>query len=63
MASAYGEATFSDSSGGGSFWGMLSAGATLAVSKDFQWDFEVGKILGHSSSAWQETVRFRWKLF
>ena len=62
--SAYSEATVSVSTAGSSTYsGLLGGGATLALSKTFQWDFEIGKVIGHSTSAWQETLRFTWRLF
>jgi hypothetical protein len=61
--SGYGEATFATSTAGtSSTWGTLNGGATLAVSDNFQWDFEIGRVLGPSARAWVETLRFRWKL-
>ena len=62
--SAYAEATASLSTAGSSTdGGLLAAGATLSLSKNFLWDFEVGKVLGHSATGWQETLRFQWRLF
>ena len=60
---AYAEATLSESTAGSkSFAGTLGGGATLSVSKDFQWDFEESKVLGPGKSAWTEVLRFRWKI-
>lgn len=61
--SAYGETTLSDSTAGSkTFAGTLGGGATLAVSRAFEWDFEVSRVLGSGRSAWTEVLRFRWKL-
>ena len=61
--SAYGEATLSDSTEGSSTaLGTFGGGATLSVSKAFEWDFEVSRVLGPGRNAWTETLRFRWKL-
>lgn len=60
---AYAESTLSVSTAGtSSFSGTIGGGATLAVSKNFKWDFEVSKVLGPARSAWQEVLRFEWKL-
>ncbi len=60
---AYAETTLSDSTAGSStFSGTLGAGATLSVSRNFQWDFEASRVLGSGRSAWAETLRFRWKI-
>ncbi len=60
---AYAEATLSDSTAGSSsFAGTLGGGATLSVSKNFQWDFEESKVLGSGRSSWTEVLRFRWKI-
>jgi hypothetical protein len=60
---AYAEATLATSTAGSaSTWGSLNAGATLAASGNFQWDFEVGRVLGPSARSWVQTLRFRWKL-
>ena len=61
--SAYAEATLSDSTAGSStFAGTVGAGATLATSKFFEWDFEASKVLGPGRSAWAEVIRFRWRI-
>jgi hypothetical protein len=60
---AYVETTLSDSTAGSStFAGTFGGGATLSISKDFQWDFEASRVLGSGRSAWAETLRFRWKI-
>jgi hypothetical protein len=60
---AYAEATLSDSTAGSSsFAGTAGGGATLSISKGFQWDFEVSKVLGPGRSSWTEVLRFRWKI-
>jgi hypothetical protein len=60
---AYAEATLSDSTEGSStFAGTAGGGATLSVSKNFEWDFEVSRVLGPGRSAWSEVLRFRWKI-
>jgi Putative MetA-pathway of phenol degradation len=60
---AYAEATLSDSTAGSStFAGTFGGGATLSISKDFQWDFEASRVLGSGRSAWAEVLRFRWKI-
>jgi hypothetical protein len=60
---AYAETTLSDSTAGAAtFAGTAGGGATLAISKNFEWDFEVSKVLGSGRSAWAEVLRFRWKL-
>jgi hypothetical protein len=59
----YLETTLSDSTAGSSsFAGTIGGGATLSVSKNFQWDFEESKVLGPGRSAWAEVLRFRWKI-
>jgi hypothetical protein len=59
----YGEATFGSSTGGSSSsWGTLNAGATLSASNNFQWDYEIGRLIGPSATQWTQTLRFRWKL-
>jgi hypothetical protein len=61
--SGYGEATLATSTAGStSSYGTLNAGATLSMSSNFQWDYEIGCVLGPSASAWVQTLRFRWKL-
>jgi hypothetical protein len=60
---AYVETTLSDSTAGSSTaTGTLGAGATLSLSKNFQWDLEVSRVLGSGRSAWAEELRFRWRL-
>jgi hypothetical protein len=60
---AYAEATLSDSTAGSAtFAGTFGGGATLSISKDFQWDFEASRVLGSGRSAWAEVLRFRWKI-
>ena len=61
--SGYAEATLGTSTAGsGSSWGTLNAGATLSASSNFQWDYEIGRVLGPSARSWVQTLRFRWKL-
>ena len=43
--------------------GTVGGGATLSLSKNFQWDFEVSKVVGTGRNAWAEELRFRWMLF
>jgi hypothetical protein len=63
MIGAYAEVTLSLSTAGGSSdTGTLGGGATLSVSKNFQWDFEVSKVIGQGENAWTEVLRFRWKI-
>ena len=60
---AYTEATLSDSTGGSStFTGTVGAGATLSLSKNFEWDLEASRVLGQGRNAWAETLRFRWRI-
>ncbi len=60
---AYAETTLSESTAGGStFSGTVGGGATLSVSKVFQWDVEASRVLGSGRSAWTEVLRFRWKI-
>jgi hypothetical protein len=60
---AYAEATLGLSTAGSSSdTGTVGAGATLSVSKDFQWDFEVSKVIGPGRNQWTEVLRFRWKI-
>jgi hypothetical protein len=60
---AYVESTLSESTAGSStFAGTVGAGATLSVSKAFEWDFEASRVLGSGRSAWAEVLRFRWKI-
>ena len=61
--SAYGEATLQGSTGGSETdLGTLGGGATFSLSKNFEWDFEVSKVLGQGRNSWAEVLRFRWKL-
>ena len=63
MLGGYAETTVGTSSDSTSAsYGTMGAGATLAVSKYFQWDVEVSRILGRSQAGWMEVLRFRWKL-
>jgi hypothetical protein len=63
MVAAYAEATLSLSTAGASSdTGTFGGGATLSVSKNFQWDFEVSKVIGQGENAWTEVLRFRWKI-
>lgn len=60
---AYAEATLSLSTAGGSTdTGTFGAGATLSISKNFQWDVELSKVIGQGQNAWTEVLRFRWKI-
>jgi hypothetical protein len=60
---AYAETTLSESTAGSStFAGTVGGGATLSVSKAFEWDVEASRVLGSGRSAWTEVIRFRWKL-
>jgi hypothetical protein len=60
---AYAEITLSDSTAGTSTaTGTMGAGATLSVSKNFQWDFEMSRVIGSGRNDWAEELRFRWKL-
>jgi len=60
---AYAETTLSESTAGSdSFAGTLGGGATLSLSKDFQWDLEVSRVLGSGRNSWAEALRFRWRL-
>lgn len=60
---AYAETTLSASTAGSSsFAGTVGGGATLSISKNFQWDFEASRVLGSGRSAWAEVLRFRWKI-
>jgi len=60
---AYAESTLSVSTAGtSSFSGTLGAGATLAVSRNFKWDFEISRVLGAARSQWTEVLRFVWRL-
>jgi hypothetical protein len=60
---AYAEATLGLSTAGSSSdTGTMGAGATLSLSKDFQWDFEVSKVIGPGRNQWTEVLRFRWKI-
>jgi Putative MetA-pathway of phenol degradation len=60
---AYAEATLGlSTAGSASDTGTLGAGATLSISKDFQWDLEVSKVIGPGRNQWAEVLRFRWKI-
>jgi hypothetical protein len=60
---AYAEATVSLSTAGSSSdVATVGGGAKLAVSKNFQWDFEVSRVVGSGRNAWTEVLRFRWKI-
>jgi hypothetical protein len=60
---AYVETTLSDSTAGSnSASGTLGAGATLSLSKTFEWDLEVSRVVGSGRSTWAEDLRFRWHL-
>jgi len=60
---AYAETTLSVSTEGSSTdVGTVGGGATLNASKDFQWDFEVSRVIGSGRNQWTEVLRFRWKL-
>ncbi len=60
---AYAETTLSDSTAGsGTASGTLGAGATLSLSKDFEWDFEMSRVLGSGRNGWTEVLRFRWTI-
>jgi hypothetical protein len=60
---AYAETTLSDSTAGSrSFAGTAGGGATLSISKVFEWDLEVSRVLGPGRSSWTEVLRFRWKI-
>ena len=60
---AYAETTLSDSTAGSrSFAGTAGGGATLSISKNFEWDLEVSRVLGPGRSSWTEVLRFRWKI-
>jgi len=64
LLSAYAETTLSTSTAGSSTsTGTVGGGATLSLSKNFQWDFEVSKVVGTGRNAWAEELRFRWMLF
>jgi len=61
---AYLESTLSDSTAGSStFFGTVGGGATLSLSGNFQWDFEMSKVIGPGRNSWGEVLRFRWMLF
>jgi hypothetical protein len=60
---AYAETTVSVSTAGSSGnFATIGGGGKLAISPNFQWDFEVSRILGSGRSAWTEVLRFRWKI-
>ena len=63
LVSAYGEVTVATSTSGASTnYGTVGGGATVGVSKVFEWDFEISKVLGQGRNAWAEVIRFRWKI-
>jgi len=63
LLSAYAETTLSTSTAGSATSaGTVGAGATLSLSKNFQWDFEVSKVVGSGRNSWSEVLRFRWML-
>ena len=60
---AYAEATVSLSTAGSSSDdATLGGGATLSVSKNFQWDYEVSRVIGSGRNQWTQVLRFRWKI-
>ncbi len=61
--SIYGESTLSASTAGTSAdSGTVGAGATLSVSSNFKWDFEVSRVIGPGRNQWNEDLRFSWRL-
>ena len=57
----YGEATLSVSSASSSsFAGTLGGGATLNLSKDFQWDYGISRGVGGRATDWVHVLRLRW---
>jgi hypothetical protein len=63
MLSAYGEASLSTTTAGSvGDTGTLGAGATLSVSSNFEWDFEMSRNIGPGRNQWTEALRFRWRL-
>jgi len=62
-ASVYGEATLSASTeGSSSTTGTMGAGATLSISNNFEWDFEMSRVLGQGRNQWTQVLRFRWRI-
>lgn len=62
-ASVYGESTLSVSTAGSSAdTGTVGAGATLSVSGNFKWDFEVSRVIGPGRNQWNQDLRFTWRL-
>ena len=60
---AYAETTASLSTAGtGADSGMIGGGVNLNASGNFQWDFEVTRVLGSGQNQWTEVLRFRWKI-
>jgi hypothetical protein len=60
---AYAEATVSLSTAGSSSDdATVGGGATLSISKDFQWDYEVSRVIGPGRNQWTQVLRFRWKI-
>jgi Putative MetA-pathway of phenol degradation len=60
---AYAEATLSASTAGSSsYTGTVGGGATLSVSRNFQWDYEISRVLGPGRNQWAQELRFRWKI-
>jgi hypothetical protein len=58
----YGEATLGVSSASSSsFAGTLGGGATLNVTKNFQWDYGISRGLGGRATDWMHVLRLRWK--
>lgn len=60
---AYGETTLSASTAGSSsYTGTIGGGATFSASSNFQWDYEISRVLGPGRSQWTQVLRFRWKI-
>jgi hypothetical protein len=60
---AYAEATASLSTAGSSSDdATVGGGATLSISKNFQWDYEVSRVIGPGRNQWTQVLRFRWKI-
>lgn len=63
MLGVYGETTLAVSSASSSsFAGTIGGGATLALSKNVQWDYGISRGLGGSATDWMHVLRLRWKL-
>lgn len=61
--SVYGESTLSVSTAGTSAdSGTVGAGATLSLSGNFRWDYEVSRVIGPGRNQWNQDLRFTWKL-